>query len=67
MDTGDSELRGILNAALTRAMDTIDQLGRQDILADEIARLILRAAEAGERDPDRLSDLALTEVGILRR
>jgi hypothetical protein len=36
-------------------------------LADEIARLILRAAEAGERDPDRLSDLALTEVGILRR
>jgi hypothetical protein len=45
-------------------MDTIDRLGRQDILADEVARLILRAAEAGERDPQRLSDRALTEIGI---
>jgi hypothetical protein len=67
MDTGEDELRGILHDALARAMDTIDQLGRQDILAEEVARLLLRAAEAGERDPERLSDLALTEIGILGR
>jgi hypothetical protein len=36
---------------------------RQDPLTEIVARKIVDVAEAGERDPERLRDLALAEIG----
>jgi hypothetical protein len=36
---------------------------RQDPLTEIVAKTIVEIAETGERDPDRLRDLALEEIG----
>jgi hypothetical protein len=36
---------------------------RQDLLTEIVAKKIIEIAETGERDPDRLRDRALEEIG----
>ena len=54
----------ILDTAYDRALAELHNRG-PDSVRQAIARRIVTLAEAGERDPDRLCDKALVEVGVL--
>jgi hypothetical protein len=60
----DTLLTAVLSDALDKALQTINDLHREDILADEMARRVLHAAKTGERDAERLSELALTSLDV---
>jgi hypothetical protein len=60
----DAMLTAILSDALDKALKTVNDLNRQDILADEMARRVLHAAQTGQRDSERLSELALTSLDV---
>jgi hypothetical protein len=57
-------LTAVLSDALDKALNTINELHREDILADEMARRVLHVAKTGERDAERLSELALTSLDV---
>jgi len=52
-------------AAMTAAYDRVVQLARingADGVREKLAQIILRHADLGERDPDRLCDIAFREL-----
>jgi hypothetical protein len=53
----------IMSAALDGAMDALGLTDRDDLRVETLASRILALAQGGERDPDRLRDLALLSVG----
>jgi hypothetical protein len=60
----DMMLTAVLSDALDNAIKTINELHREDILADEMARRVLRVAKTGQRDAKRLRELALTSLDV---
>jgi hypothetical protein len=55
----DSETTRLLGIAFETAIQALHNWGVDDPPRDAIARVIIGFAKAGERDPERLCDLAL--------
>jgi hypothetical protein len=58
----DMMLTAVLSDALDNAIKTINDLHREDILADELARRVLYTARRGQRRAKRLRELALISL-----
>jgi hypothetical protein len=59
LDVFDTETVNVLRDALERAWDILPAVRRRIGMKDHIARALIAAAKAGERDPERLLDLAI--------
>jgi hypothetical protein len=55
---------GSMTAAYEEALRVLQLADRQDPITELVAKKIIEAAELGERDPKRLCEKALTELGI---
>ena len=55
----------IMTAALDAAIDALSLTDRGDVMVEVLAERILVLARGGERDPDRLREVALLSVGEL--
>lgn len=62
----DPELTHAMGQAFDRACQSLDDAGQPDIVKEIIAEKIVEIAQAGERDPDRLSERALLALGVDR-
>jgi len=51
-----------MSAAFEAALGKLGLVDRTDPLTMEVAKLIIEFAKAGERDPERLCDLALQQL-----
>jgi hypothetical protein len=59
----DPETIEVLAAAYEKARRSLHDRGQPQIVRDVIAARIIAAAQAGERDPDKLCEMALTALG----
>jgi hypothetical protein len=55
----DPQMLVVLETAFDEAWLTLKSVGNRTVKPDELARIVLRLAMEGERDPVRLSDGAL--------
>jgi hypothetical protein len=53
-----------MTAAYEDALRVLQLANRQDPITELVAKKIIEVAQLGERDPKRLCDNALTELGI---
>ena len=53
-----------LTTAYEKTLHTIGLVDRNDPLAEMIAKKIIEIAQTGERDPAKLSALAIKELGV---
>ena len=53
-----------MRAAYEDALTALDLSDRQDPITELVAKRIIEAAQAGERDPDRLCEVALRDLAI---
>ena len=54
----------IMSAAYEDALSVLQLANRQDPITELVARKIIAVARSGERDPPRIRELALKELGI---
>jgi hypothetical protein len=62
----DPEHTHAMGEAFDRVCQSLRDAGQPDIVKEIIAGKIVEIAQAGERDPDRLSERALLELGVDR-
>ena len=53
-----------LNDAFNSALAELNLTDRQDPLAEIVAKKIIEIARGGERDPERLRELALKDIRV---
>jgi hypothetical protein len=53
-----------MRAAYEDALTALDLSDRQDPITELVAKRIIEAAQGGERDPDRLCEVALQDLAI---
>jgi hypothetical protein len=53
-----------LTTAYEKTLHTIGLVDRNDPLAEMIAKKIIKIAQTGVRDPAKLSELAIKELGV---
>ena len=53
-----------MSAAYEDALSVLQLANRQDPITELVARKIIAVARSGERDPPRIRELALKELGI---
>jgi hypothetical protein len=53
-----------LNDAFNSALAELNLTDRQDPLAEIVAKKIIEIARGGERDPERLRELALSDIRV---
>ena len=63
---GSSEISR-LTTAYEKTLHTIGLVDRNDPLAEMIAKKIIEIAQTGMRDPAKLSELAIKELGVKSR
>jgi hypothetical protein len=56
-----------MTAAFEAVCNSLQLLNRDDPITEIVARKVIEVAGTGERDPDRLRDLVLTELNQLDR
>ena len=56
-----------MTAAFEAVCNSLQLLNRDDPITEIVARKVIEVAATGERDPDRLRDLVLTELNQLDR
>jgi hypothetical protein len=62
----DDEATRLMGKAFDAACESLDDTGQPIIVREALARRIIEAAKRGERDPDRLRDIALAALGYDR-
>jgi hypothetical protein len=62
METLDPAVSLLAEEALHKAMDAIEELGRRDVLCHDVAHSIVQAVKRGGRNPERLYEIALTDI-----
>ena len=60
----DPETTAAMGAAYDQACRGLYDKGQPKIVQEIIAKGVIAAAQAGERDPDRLARLALEAIGV---
>ena len=63
----DEEVTQILGKAYDIACRSLHRKGQPPVIQDILAKMIVEAAQRGERDPDRLAGIALGMLGPLHR
>ena len=59
----DPEAIKVISAAFDKACSELGLIDRRDPLAELLARKIIEAAQGGERDPQRIQQHAMDEMG----
>ena len=60
----DPEEIACMTAAYEDALRVLQLANQQDPITELVAKKIIEVAQAGERNPDRLREKALSELGI---
>jgi hypothetical protein len=63
----DSQTTRVMGSAYERACQSLHDIGQPDLVKEIIARRIIAVAQGGERDVDRLCELALRALGVRER
>jgi len=58
----DPEAVALITSAFEKTCKELQLVDRSDPLTDLVARTIIKIAQAGERDPQRMRELALKEL-----
>jgi hypothetical protein len=62
----DSDMVNVLGKAYDSATTALHDTGQSPVVREVLARRIIEIAKTGERDPQRLSQLALAALGLER-
>ncbi len=63
----DAAVVNIMNSAYTKACKMLHDKGQPAVVQEIIAGRIIDIVRAGERDPDRISERVLTDLGLQRK
>ena len=64
--SSDPRLVGVMEQAYTKACRMLHDKGQPTLVQEVIARRIVEIAKAGERDPNKICERVLADLGLQR-